>query len=129
MLAFVTGAAIYVLDCELRVVAYGRLAGGVPLMNAPVTLPPKPQTVCGNLDNLPAVFWPYTQQKIWCVWSWTWVDGRWTKPPLQPSGRNAKSQGRETWCTYADAVAAVKSSRADGIGIMLYGMTSLEIAI
>ena len=89
----------------------------------------KPATIQADLGNLPAVFWPYQDLRIWTTWSWVLVNDRWTKPPFQPNGMHAKSQGPETWCTYADALDAVKAGRADGIGIMLHGMKSLEIAI
>lgn len=89
----------------------------------------KPATIQADLGNLPAVFWPYQDLRIWTTWSWVLVNNRWTKPPFQPNGMHAKSQGPETWCTYADALDAVKAGKVDGIGIMLCGMKSLEIAI
>ena len=87
----------------------------------------KPATVQGDLENLPAVFWPYRELAIWCTWNWVFVEGRWTKPPFQPNGSRAKSQTPDTWCTYKEAVAKVKDKRADGIGIMLHGMKQAEI--
>lgn len=89
----------------------------------------KPATIQADLGNLPAVFWPYQDLRIWTTWSWVYVKERWTKPPFQPNGLHAKSQGPETWCTYADALDTVQNGKADGIGIMLHGMKSLEIAI
>lgn len=87
----------------------------------------KPAIIQADLEKLPAVFWPYQDLKIWTTWSWVWVNDRWTKPPFQPNGAHARSQGPDTWCTYADALDAVRASKADGIGIMLFGMKSLEI--
>jgi KaiC/GvpD/RAD55 family RecA-like ATPase len=87
----------------------------------------KPITVQADLENLPAVFWPYQDLKIWTTWNWVLVKGRWTKPPFQTNGSHARSQGPETWCTYADALDAVKAGKADGIGIMLHGMKQAEI--
>lgn len=87
----------------------------------------KPATIQADLGNLPAVFWPYRDLKIWCLWSWVLVNNRWTKPPFQPNGSHAKSQGADTWCTYAEAIDAMKAGRGDGIGIMLFGMKQAEI--
>lgn len=87
----------------------------------------KPVTVQADLENLPAVFWPYRDLSVWVTWSWVMVNGRWTKPPFQPNGAHAKSQGPDTWCTYADAIAAVKAGKAEGIGIALFGMKQAEI--
>lgn len=87
----------------------------------------KPVTVQADLENLPAVFWPYQDLKIWTTWNWVLVKGRWTKPPFQTNGTHARSQGPETWCTYADALDAVRAGKADGIGIMLHGMKQAEI--
>lgn len=87
----------------------------------------KPVTVQGDLENLPAVFWPYREIQIWCTWNWVYKDERWTKPPFQPNGTHAKSQGPDTWCSYTEAVEAVNAGKADGIGIMLFGMKQAEI--
>jgi hypothetical protein len=87
----------------------------------------KPVTVQADLENLPAVFWPYRDLPVWVTWSWVFKEGRWTKPPFQPTGQLARSQTPETWCSYADAVAAVKAKRAEGIGIALFGMKQAEI--
>lgn len=87
----------------------------------------KPATIQSDLGNLPAVFWPYRDLRIWCLWSWVLVNDRWTKPPFQPNGSHAKSQGEDTWCTYAEAFNAVQAGRGDGIGIMLFGMKQAEI--
>jgi putative DNA primase/helicase len=44
-------------------------------------------------------------------------EGRWTKPPRQPSGDLAESNNPATWSTYDAVLAAVE--RFDGIGIMV----------
>lgn len=87
----------------------------------------KPATVQADLENLPAVFWPYRDLRIWCLWSWVLVNNRWTKPPFQPNGAHAKSQGEDTWCTYAEAIEGMRAGKGDGIGIMLFGMKQAEI--
>jgi hypothetical protein len=86
----------------------------------------KPRTYNADLARLPAALLPLTQENRWVVWPWelrTTKGGaqKWTKPPRQacdPS-RNARSNDPSTWATYADAVAAVKAGKADGIGYML----------
>ena len=87
----------------------------------------KPATIQADLENLPAVFWPYRDLRIWCLWSWVLVKDRWTKPPFQPNGAHAKSQGEDTWCTYAEAIEGMRAGKGDGIGIMLFGMKQAEI--
>jgi hypothetical protein len=46
---------------------------------------------------------------------------KWTKPPFQPARPHiaARSNNPATWGSYAEAVAAVRTSQAAGIGIML----------
>jgi hypothetical protein len=88
----------------------------------------KPKTYCRDLEHLPVALQPYTTEKRWNVWRWEWRErkkggGKWTKPPYQP-GRpilSAKSNDPSTWGSYTDAVEAVKSKAADGVGLMLKG--------
>jgi hypothetical protein len=87
----------------------------------------RPQTFNGDLAHLPDALSPLTGQTRWVVWLWEWratrAAGKWTKPPRQARdpGRNAKSNDPSTWSSYEDAVAAVTSGNADGIGFMLLG--------
>jgi hypothetical protein len=88
---------------------------------------PKPTTYSvKDLSKLPAALAPLTKLPRWVVWKWEWregkdKDGKWTKPPYQPSnpGRKAENNNPKTWGTFAEAVAMVKSGRADGIGFNL----------
>jgi hypothetical protein len=83
----------------------------------------KPKTHHGDLANLPAALMPLTLENRWVVWNWTLRDGRWTKPPLQARDPRlaAKSNDASTWGSYADALIAYQSGRADGIGVMMAG--------
>jgi primase-polymerase (primpol)-like protein len=86
----------------------------------------KPQTFNGNLANLPAALLPLTKRKRWVIWRWELRqtkkgDRKWSKPPYQASDSNvlAASDDPSTWGTYAQAVAAHKAGKADGIGFVL----------
>jgi len=55
-----------------------------------------------------------------CVWRYQNQNGRGSKIPYNPkTGENARSDDRETFCTYAEAVRAV--GRFDGLGLGLFG--------
>src|SRR6516165_2339998 len=96
------------------------------------SVPPKPQTHNGNLAELPCAIRHLKDHPAWCLWKWehrggrghqgnrmgaTDREGRWTKPPRQPSGDLAESNNPATWSTYDAVLAAVE--RFDGIGIMV----------
>src|SRR5260370_2878451 len=56
----------------------------------------------------------------WVVWRYQWRKDKWTKPPYcARSGKPAKTSDPETWCDYPTALASYKSSKCDGIGIVL----------
>jgi hypothetical protein len=85
----------------------------------------KPQTFNADLANLPTALAPLIPQQRWVVWRWelkqTKKSSYWTKVPYQTCdpNRNAKSNDSSTWGSYTDAIAAVATHRADGIGFML----------
>ena len=86
----------------------------------------KPRTHNADLAHLPPALIPLTAQERWVVFSWelrATKNGKekWTKPPRQARDpkRNARSNDRVTWGSYAEAVAAVAAGNADGIGYML----------
>lgn len=88
----------------------------------------KPRTIQGDLGDLPAVFWPYKDRRVWVTWKWVLKDGKWTKPPFRANGSvHASSTAPDTWCTYDEAVAAVGAGKADGIGIAIRGLDGKEI--
>src|SRR6516164_2926784 len=86
---------------------------------------PKPQTHAADLSNLPKALQPLTAGKRWVVWPWQLRKAKWTKPPRQACNPqcNARSNDPATWGDYADAVAAVLTGAADGIGYMLQHAT------
>lgn len=55
----------------------------------------------------------------WCVWRYSWRDGRWTKIPHQPNGHFAKSNDSATWCSFTRALDAYRTRRFDGVEFML----------
>jgi hypothetical protein len=88
----------------------------------------KPHTFNGDLGNLPPALRHLTAEHRWVVWSWEPRRGKdgevkWTKPPYQARfpTQHAKSNDPKTWGPYADALAAVETGGADGIGFMLQG--------
>jgi RecA-family ATPase len=90
-----------------------------------MSAPPKPQTYCSDLANLPPALAPLTQQKRWVLWRWELRKNKktgelkWTKPPLQPDGNFASSSDPSTWSSYEEALDAAETINADGIGYML----------
>jgi hypothetical protein len=93
------------------------------------TIPEKPRTFHGNLEQLPAALLPLTNHRRWVIWKWEYVENKkdgdayWTKVPYQPRYYNetAKSNDTKTWGTYAEAIIAYAAGHCDGIGYMLKG--------
>jgi len=77
----------------------------------------KPQTICGDLHNLPPALAPLIERPHWVVWRWAKAGDKWTKVPYQPNGRNAKNNDPKTWSSYDIAIKAV--TQFDGIGFCL----------
>lgn len=101
-------------------------------MNAPLhslEIPAKPETFCGDLGNLPDVFRPYIERKVWLCWRWEWNGKKWTKPPFSPMGRKASSTNPSTWCSYQQALGAVKAGKMDGVGLAVHALTDCEIIL
>ncbi len=87
-----------------------------------MTLKSKPASFNGDLAHLPIALQWLTTQKRWVCWKWELnKQGKWSKPPYRPAfpGAAAKSNDPTTWGAYEDALAAVASGKADGIGVML----------
>jgi hypothetical protein len=73
--------------------------------------------------SLPPALTTLIPQSRWVNWRWEKRDGKWTKPPIQPSnGHYARNNDPSTWGTYADAVKRVTNGGADGIGFCLFGL-------
>jgi hypothetical protein len=84
---------------------------------------PKPRTFNADLANLPAALLPLTRLKRWVIWRWEQRGPKSTKPPYQPQYYNEHAESDEpaTWGSYEDAVLAIVTGKADGIGFMLKG--------
>jgi primase-polymerase (primpol)-like protein len=61
-----------------------------------------------------------TARDHWVAWRWAFRDGKWTKPPVDPhTGRSGDCSERNTWGTFAQAVAWAREHRLPGIGVQL----------
>jgi hypothetical protein len=82
---------------------------------------PRPRAIQGDLAQLPEALQPLTRVPQWVCWCFRRkASGNgWTKPPVSAHGGPASSTDPSTWSTYEEAVAYVKSGRADGIGFVL----------
>jgi primase-polymerase (primpol)-like protein len=78
-----------------------------------------PRTFNSDLHHLQEALQPFTAERRWMLWKWEWRKGKWTKPPYQPSGANAKSNDPATWNTYAAVIEAFARGGYDGIGYAL----------
>lgn len=61
-------------------------------------------------------------QKIWLCWNYTEdKDGKVTKKPISYTNTStgANEEYRETWCTYDEAISAVKKYSFDGVGFVI----------
>lgn len=54
--------------------------------------------------------------KQWVNWKYNIINGRKTKVPVMPNGRNAATDDRETWSCFYDVMAAL--DKYDGIGFV-----------
>jgi hypothetical protein len=91
-----------------------------------MSTPQKPKTYSGDLAHLPPALAGLASHPNWVLWRWEPrkdKDGKikWTKPPLQPSGAYARNDDPATWCTYEQALDAMETVGADGIGYQLLG--------
>jgi hypothetical protein len=88
-----------------------------------------PDTVQGDLAELPVALQPLEQEERWVVWKWEEVtnkksgETKWTKMPYRPARPSAKasSTNSATWGSYKAALRAYQDEKADGIGYCLYG--------
>jgi hypothetical protein len=60
------------------------------------------------------------EKNQWCVWRWELREGKWTKPPFNPTtGQGAKSNDPGTWTDFQTALDAHQFGDWDGLGFML----------
>lgn len=76
------------------------------------TIPQKRRTVA-SFDNIPAELKVLNQ---WVVWEYETRNGKATKVPKQPNGRNASTNRPNTWTTFTAVAEAYNAGRFDGIG-------------
>jgi AAA domain len=82
-----------------------------------------PQTICGDLRNLPTALGSLIQIPHWVLWRWEKTEkGKFTKVPYQPNGKNAKNNDPMTWHSYDVALKAMSKTQPnfDGIGFCLF---------
>ncbi len=76
----------------------------------------RPTVLLPRFDNMPKAL---TALPRWVLWNYEPVNGRWSKIPKQPNGRNASSTNQSTWSSFEDVRAAYDSEKHSGIGICL----------
>lgn len=62
------------------------------------------------------------KRRCWVVWRWVQKpNGKMTKPPFQVANprKSAKSDDPDTWGAYKEAITAVRSGQADGVGVIV----------
>lgn len=78
---------------------------------------PRPTALPVRVEGIPDVL---KAEVRWVVWKYEWRDGRWTKMQYQAFGSaGAKSNDPTTWTTFANALAAYRLNRFDGISFAL----------
>src|SRR5262249_25156727 len=81
--------------------------------------PPKPCYRYSGAEP-PAALAHLRDQRVWCVWRHELKGGQWSKPPYSwHKGRKASITDPENWCTFDEAIAAMKRFDLDGIGLVL----------
>jgi hypothetical protein len=79
----------------------------------------KPPRMEVNETGIPAEL---KTDRAWVLWRWENRKGKWTKPPFQTSGKQAKSNDPATWTDYETAMSAYRTGGGwDGIGYQLDG--------
>ncbi|MDO8699198.1 MAG: hypothetical protein Q7J75_02030 [Rhodoferax sp.] len=81
-----------------------------------MTTPPVP--LAPIFDRFPHIL---TAQPNWVLWSYLLKDGKYTKVPKQPGGRNASTTNPATWHTFDNVRTAYQRGGFDGVGIVLTG--------
>jgi putative DNA primase/helicase len=81
------------------------------------TTSPPPPTRPVNVAGIPAELGALPQ---WVCWKWAWVDGRWTKIPVNPkTGGRASTTAPATWSPLEAAIASMERHHLPGIGFVL----------
>ena len=90
----------------------------------------KPNIVHGDFTRPPAALQPLLARQQWAIWRLIWRDGNWIKPPFQASNPDyhASSTDPSSWTDYANACAAHRAGRSDGITYILTDNEGLAAA-
>lgn len=77
---------------------------------------PKPTALEVIAENI-----PYELKQIphWVCWKYEYRNGKWTKPPYQPTKRKASPTDKDTWYPFDRVLTAYEKGGFDGIGIVL----------
>lgn len=76
--------------------------------------PPKPKPLHPRFDDISEAL---RSTSSWVLWRYALRGGKWTKPPVQPSGKAAKSNDPTTWSTFNTIRGA--APKFDGVGLVL----------
>lgn len=115
--------AEYKTATEGNSAAAGVVGAGVPTTDAKYSTR-RPAATNPDVGQIPDALKELDQ---WVLWRWFWVEpknghqGKWTKVPYQANGDNADSTNPATWTTFAQAFAALRVGKFDGIGITCAG--------
>jgi hypothetical protein len=90
-------------------------------------VPPKPETLNGDLGSLPPALAHLRDIKAWVLWNWKFVNGKWTKVPYTIGSTMASSTDPATWSTYEACLFCVEMY--DGMGFMLrdHGLVAIDL--
>jgi putative DNA primase/helicase len=88
------------------------------LKPSPNSLPPRPTALRMQPEKIPVEL---KEGRRFVLWRWQWTEARkkWTKPPLQFSGKPASATDPSTWVTFVEAHAAYQRGGFDGIGLVV----------
>lgn len=76
----------------------------------------KPEVLPVNFEGIPS---DLKTRPDWVLWRLIEKDGKWTKPPIQASGKYAKPNDQATWATFEEVRKAYEGGGFDGIGMVL----------
>ena len=78
----------------------------------------RPKTLPVVVRNIPQGLKETDQ---WAAWRWERRDGKWTKPPLNPStGRYAHTNDPDSWGSFDAALRLMRKHRLPGVGFMFH---------
>ena len=118
--------ADWVEDAEVDTAPVVKVPAKVEESSNTTTAHTKPKATTPLFDNTPQ----YLQdKKHWLLWEYMFIDGRWTKVPLQCNNSRAKTNDPTTWASFEEVKTAYLSGGFDGVGIAFAddGTTGVDI--